>query len=86
MNFVIVSALFKYFLHLKRGVGPSLFPTLKERWFVSGSVETFSCIFAILSLSCLEKGHGPSFEKFPSPTNAMCQIWLKLASGSGGDL
>ena len=30
--------------------------------------------FAILSLSSLGKGYGSSFEKFPSPKNAMCQI------------
>ena len=39
------------------------------------------CIFAIFLLSPLGKGRGPSFDEleFPSPKNALCQVWLKLA-------
>ena len=39
------------------------------------------CIFAIFLLSPLEKGRSPSFEEVesPSPKNASCQVWLKLA-------
>ena len=36
------------------------------------------CIFAILLLSPLAKGHGPSFEQ-TLPKHALCQVWLKLA-------
>ena len=42
------------------------------------------CIFAILCLSPLEKGRGPSFTNLesPSPQDAFCQVWLKLVRGS----
>ena len=42
------------------------------------------CIFAI-SLSPLGNRRGPSFEKreFSLPKDALCQVWLKLPSGSG---
>ena len=73
MNFVVVFALFKYFLPLKKGVGPLLFPILKEGCFVPGSVEFFR-VFSQFCHYLPLKGHCPSFEKFPSPTNAMCQI------------
>ena len=39
-------------------------------------------ISTILLLSPIGQRHGPSIEKIecPSPKNALCQVWLKLAN------
>ena len=54
-------------------IGPVV---LKKKTFKVGQ-----CIFSFSLLSFLGKGWGPSLNKLksPSPKDALCQVWLKLA-------
>jgi hypothetical protein len=50
--------------------------------------KNFQCIFTLLLLSPLGERQSSSFEKFriPSPMDDLCQVWLKLAHGSGEEV